>query len=132
MALATVILGCGSSHGTVSKSDVISKGDAVCRHFYDQALATDNERLSERASNQRLASLQRAQIAALSSLGTPDRDARLFRDMLAAESLVHSDFLAYVRRRSHSRAQPLQVTRHELAYRQLAMRFGFKICTTMD
>lgn len=131
VALSTVILGCGS-HGRVSKTDVLSKGDAVCRHLYDQALATDNERLSEGASNRRIASLQRAQIAALSSLGTPDRDAQLFRDMLAAERLVHSDFLAYVRSLSHSRAQQLEVTQHEQTYRQLSMRFGFKICTTMD
>jgi uncharacterized protein (DUF934 family) len=132
MAVSTVILGCGSSHATVGKADLLSKGDAICRRSYDQALATDNERLSAHASNQRIASLQRAQIAALSSLGTPDRDAQRFHDMLAAERLVHSDFLAYIRGRSHSGAQLWLLTRHEQTYRKLSMRFGFKICATMD
>jgi hypothetical protein len=132
VVVAIVLLGCGSDPRTVSQADVLAKGDAICRHFYDEALAAGNAGLSEHAYNVRVASLERAQIAALSSLGTPDHDAQAFRDMLVTQRVIRADLLAYIHRRSHPRDQQLEAARHEMSYRQLAKRFGFKVCSTMD
>ncbi len=132
MALPITLVGCGSAAGTVSKADVLAKGDAICRLSYEKALSAGNAGLRESAYNRRVASLERAQIAALSALGTPGHDAQVFRDVLAAQRVVRADLLAYIRSRSHPRARQLEFARHEMSYRQLAKRFGFKVCSTMD
>jgi hypothetical protein len=141
-ASAAALAACGSSGSkTVSKAEIISKGDAICRKATSQitasppngdpAQATSAQLKASAPFFQQLSNSTRTSVSQIAALGKPDKDAALLDKLLAngRTSAANSQAAGQAAQRGDVKAFRVAFAKRQGGSGSaLAKQFGFKVC----
>ena len=140
-SVAAVLAACGSSGSkTVPKSQIISKGDAICRRLdatigqppnFNPANATTAQLKSIVPFLTKTAQVTTSEVQQVRALGTPSTDAALFKQILADGDTAAAHFRAAAQAATQGNRPAFLATFRQLqAVPSRGKQFGFHVCDT--